>query len=360
MALTKRKFALFAVAAATLSVLMILVVALAADLYLHQRAEKSAGLNRWGYRGPVAGRKQPGEVRVVMLGGSTTFGYGVTWDEAIPARLERALNGQGLQPPTRVINLGFNNQGAYSFLSTLQDYRSLDYDVVVLYEGYNDIMGDGGPNRALYRHDSAVFRLTGYFPILPLWLSEKAKTLRYGSIGAAYEASRANDTDTTVFRPGLANRTTATALEAAESVSSALGRQLERVAAPPPTPSPHASEAGCASPWSHYCDSMYAAASHAAGLGKAVAIVAQPLLAGAGREVHLSQLQALADMVRRKFAGNPRVRYVDLSGTIHIEGSPHAFDGMHLNADGNTIIAVALAPAIQDLAKAQAKGELTP
>jgi lysophospholipase L1-like esterase len=352
MALTRRKFVLFAVAAATLSVLLILAVALAADLYLHQRAEKSAGLNRWGYRGPVVGRKSPGELRVVMLGGSTTFGYGVTWDEAIPARLERTLNQTGGLPTTRVVNLGFNNEGAYSFLPTLKHFDFLDYDVVILYEGYNDIIGDGGPNRAVYRLESVVFRLTGYFPLLPLALDEKAKALRYGNLDAAYEASRGTGSSTAVFRPGLANRTTATALEAAESVSSALGRQLGRIAAQPP-PAPHASEAGCASPWSHYCDSMYAAASHAVSLGKAVAIVAQPLLAGAGRDVHLGQQQALADMVRRKFAGNPRVRYVDLSGAIQIEGSPHAFDGMHLNADGNTIIAVALAPAIHDLATAK-------
>lgn len=353
MTLTRRKFLLFAAMAVGLSAMVSLIGALAADLLLHQRAERSAGLNRWGYRGPVAGRKQPGELRVVMLGGSTAFGYGVTWDEAIPARLERTLNEPGARPPARVINLGFNNEGAYSFLPTLQDYDSLDYDLVVLYEGYNDLMGDGGPNRSVYRHESVVFRTTGYFPILPLWLSEKAKTLRYGSLEAAYEAARGNGSTTTVFRPGLASRTSASALEAAESVSTALGKQLGRFSAQP-SAAPHASEAGCATPWSHYCDSVFAAAKHVADLGKAVAIVAQPLLGDAGRAHHRAQQQALADMVRRKFSGNPRVRYVDLTGVLELETSPHAFDGMHLNADGNTIVAVALAPAIQDLAKAMA------
>ena len=83
MTLTKRKFILFAAAAIMLSVLVTLLGALGVDLYLHHRAEKSAGLNRWGYRGPVVGRKAPGEIRVAMLGGSTAFGYGVTWDEAM-------------------------------------------------------------------------------------------------------------------------------------------------------------------------------------------------------------------------------------------------------------------------------------
>lgn len=351
MALTKRKFALFAGAAVTLSVLLTLVVALAADLYLHQRAEKSAGLNRWGYRGPVAGRKQPGEVRVVMLGGSTAFGYGVTWDEAIPAQLERVLGEQTAQAPVRVVNLGFNNEGAYSFLPTLQDYASLDYDIVVLYEGYNDLMGDAGSNRAVYRHDSVVFRLTGYFPILPLALDEKAKALRYGSLDAAYAAARNEPGAITVFRPGLANRTSATALEAAEAVSSGLGQQLGRFAAQP-SAAPHASEAGCATPWSHYCDSVFAAARHATERGKAVAIVGQPLIGSDGREPHRRQQQALADMVQRKFAGNPRVRYVDLTGAVNVEHSTLAFDGMHLNAGGNAIVARALAPPVRELAAA--------
>ncbi|MGE0866072.1 MAG: GDSL-type esterase/lipase family protein [Vicinamibacterales bacterium] len=350
MALTRRKFVLFAAAAVMLSVLLTLVVALAADLYLHQRAEKSAGLNRWGYRGPVAGRKQAGELRVVMLGGSTAFGYGVTWDEAIPARLERELNASG-GAPFSVVNLGFNNEGVYSFLPTLQDYESLDYDLVVLYEGYNDLFGDQAPNLAVYRHESVVFRLTGYFPILPLALNEKALALRHGSLDAAYAAIRREPGATTVFRPGLASRTSATALEAAESVSNALGRQLGRFAAQP-SAAPHASEAGCATPWSHYCDSVFAAARHAAERGKAVAIVGQPLLASDGREPHRLQQQALADMVRRKFAGSPRVRYVDLTGTVNLADSTIAFDGMHLNAGGNAMVARALAPAVRELTTA--------
>jgi len=69
MALTRRKSMLFVAAAALLSVAVTLVVVLAADLYLHRRAERSAGLNRWGYRGPVLGRKQPGEIRVALFGG---------------------------------------------------------------------------------------------------------------------------------------------------------------------------------------------------------------------------------------------------------------------------------------------------
>src|SRR5687768_8294397 len=86
--LRRRRFVVFALAAIALSVGLGLSALLAVDLYLHHRAERSAGLNRWGYRGPIATGKQAGEVRIAMLGGSTMFGYGVTWSEAIPALLE--------------------------------------------------------------------------------------------------------------------------------------------------------------------------------------------------------------------------------------------------------------------------------
>ena len=82
MALTRRKKIWFALAAMTIAAFGSVLLLLAADLALHHRAERSAGLNRYGYRGPVVGPKQAGEFRVAMVGGSTVFGYGVAWNES--------------------------------------------------------------------------------------------------------------------------------------------------------------------------------------------------------------------------------------------------------------------------------------
>ena len=351
MTLTKRKFAMFAAAAVMLSVLVTLLAALGVDLYLHHRAEKSAGLNRWGYRGPVVGRKAPGELRVAVLGGSTAFGYGVTWDDAVPAQLERVLNERASAPPARVINLGYNNEGAYAFLATLQDFEFLDADIVVLYEGYNDLAGDSGVNRAVIRHKSAVFRLTGYFPILPLVLDEKAMSLRYGGdLEKAYAAVRNEPGSQTVFRPNLAARTSAAALEAADAVSQSLGRQLDRMAAAPQAAVTPTTEAGCASPWAHYCQSIYVATRYALERGQAVAIVAQPRKVAEDKDRHESQQVALQGMVARHFGSDPRVRYVDLRDTVDLRNRSIAFDGMHLDAGGNGTVARTMAPAIRELA----------
>ena len=69
--LTRRKKIVFSLVAIGLSVMAAFLLLLVADLVVHRRAERSAGLNRWGYRGPVASAKQPGQLRAVMLGGST-------------------------------------------------------------------------------------------------------------------------------------------------------------------------------------------------------------------------------------------------------------------------------------------------
>ncbi len=349
--MTKLKLAAFATGAVLGTVLLLAGLLLAADLYAHSRVERSVGVNRHGYRGPVVGRKEPGETRVVMLGGSTVFGFDVEWDETIPAVLDRQL--RAIEPRTRVINLGFIGEGALAFVPTLSTYSYLDYDVVCLYEGYNDVLGDADPNRFLLRHRSPVFRMTGYFPILPLVLREKAMTLRYGTVAAAYAAGRSGQAQT-VFRPNLANRTSAAALEATAAVTQSLGRQLDRF-------SDHQAAArydapGCAAPWRHYCNSVAAAVRLVLDQRKAVVVVSQPRLRSDRAQRHASQQRALAGMLARDFSGEPRVRYVDASQSVDLSSHPVSFDGLHLTRDGNAKVAAALLEPIRAVVRAQ-RGE---
>ena len=346
--LSRRKKIVFALAAMAMSAAFALLLLLIADLVVHRRAERSAGLNRWGYRGPVVGAKRDGEMRAVMLGGSTVFGYGLAWDESIPAHLERMLNATR---PFSVVNLGFNNEAAYSFLPTLRDFKYLDYDLVVLYEGYNDFPGDEKPNTTVFRHDSAIFRLTGYFPILPLYLEEKAMMMRFGGdLGAGYAAQRKEATKT-VFRPGLVNRTSAAALDTVAAMTNSLGAQLGRLSTDAPPAYARVSRIGCSFPWINYCDSMLAAARYAADEGKRVLVVGQPRMKDEHlRRAHERQQRMLEDMIRREFQSEPRVQYVDLGAVVDLSDPAVTFDAMHLNADGNRRIAEALAPHVVALA----------
>ena len=343
--MTRRKKLIFALAAATIALVVSVSGLLIVDIYLHGRYERSAGYNVWGYRGPRVGAKQPGELRIAMLGGSTAYGYGVNWDEAIPAQLERELTSPA--KPISVVNLGYNNEGAYSLRFTLEDYLWLHYDVAVLYEGYNDVqLTPPDVNRQVFRRDSPIFRLTGYLPIFPVIFKEKAAALRSGGApGSAYDGSQQ-----TVFRPGLAARGAAGMLSTLSDVSDAIGQQANGVSSPQHRDAPERGASGCEFPWTLYCESMAAAVEFARSHDIAVLVVSQPELPAStsGRARHVHQQQQLAAMIARRFGRDPRVQYVAMQGVVDTGDLSKSFDLMHLNADGNRLVAQHLAAAVRE------------
>jgi hypothetical protein len=348
---TGRKRLVFAAAAMLLAVVLGLAGLLAADLYFHKRVERAAGVNIWGYRGPRVAKKVRGEHRLVVIGGSTAFGYGVTWDQAFAAQLERDLRLLSKNAaPVSIVNLGFNTQGAYAFRFAEEDFLGLDYDAVILYEGYNDL-GDA-PNEYVGRHDSPVFRLTGYYPIVHIALNEKAMALRAGGdIDAAYKSQLPHATTKVVFRPGLATRATASTLEAAAQVSKALNEQLDRFSKVPKAAATfsdvHVDDLGCPD-FAFYCASVRDGVRFALDHGKRVLIVTQPYLS----DRHRRQQAQLRAMLKATFGGNANVGYADLGDAIDVADQSLAYDGMHLTTEGNARIArrlvapvVALMPA---------------
>jgi len=342
-----RRRILFAVAAVFLAFGVAVAGLLAADYLLHRRAERSAGLNIWGYRGPVVSRRHDG-LRVAVLGGSTAFGYGVTWEQAFPAALERALKTSSPRRDWSVVNLGYNNEGAYSFRFTLEDFAYLQPDVVVLYEGYNDMIGDDGPNKALFRHASPVFVLTGYMPILPLVFHEKALALRHGSLDAAYAYEQGKSK--MVFRPNLGDRTAASALDAAVLLEQSIERQLKPLANSAVAHAAAPDAEGCGDPWRHYCHSMAIAIDYALAHHLKIIVAGQPRPAVdhiAAR--HEEQQRALVAMLQRRFAGNASVRYVDLAHAVDLRDPTTAPDSMHLNASGNGRLAGKLVRPVLDI-----------
>ncbi len=343
-----RKRLVFVTSAIALRLLLPASALLAIDVYLHHKFERGVLFNVWGYRGPVAGPKQPGEYRVAVFGGSAAFGFGVRWDESMPPRLEQKLAGRS--PRYRVVNLAYNNEGAYSFVFTMKDYAYLQYDLVVLYEGYNDLMGDpDNPNRGVFRHGSPVFRLTGYLPVFPLIFREKASVLLYGDTRAAYPFSKVSNR--TIFKPGLATRSTAEILRAAADIGDSMERQLGRVSVEPPAGKIVVSPGGCNYPWAEYCQSMYAAVTWALERRKHVLVVTQPYVLGTElRARHADQQRALATMVQRRFQNDRRVQYVNLGDVVDLGDPGVSFDQMPLTAAGNDRIAQALVEPVAQMA----------
>lgn len=321
---------------------------LALDVYLHTRTQDLAGVNIWGYRGTPVGRKQPGETRIVLLGGSTAFGYGLPSTESMPAFLERRLNADARANGRRftVINLGAPGQGAHGFRFDLADYAYLEYDAALFYEGYNDLGSDGvpadvpqraSPNFLLWRRDSPVFKLTGYYPIFPLVFREKAMAMRAGGdLNAAYQGKEV------VFRPNIASRATASALQTAAGIGDALEHQLGTLSKTSMAPS---TDPACRERWRQYCGAVREAAAFALERGTRVLVITQPYVS----DKHVEQQADLEAMLASRFGNDPKLRYVNLGHVVDLKDRAIAYDRIHLVASGNDRVAAELVTPVLDL-----------
>lgn len=100
----------------------------------------SVTINAQGLRGADIGEKKPGILRVVTLGGSSTFGFGNRDDETYPHYLEAALNRNGQR--FEVINFGMPHATSDNIVALyFAEGIALRPDVVTFYEGANDSMG---------------------------------------------------------------------------------------------------------------------------------------------------------------------------------------------------------------------------
>lgn len=104
--------------------------------------EHTLTTNAAGYRGrELAPVKPAGGFRVACLGGSTTFGFGVSLDDrTYPSVLEELLRAAAPGRPVEVLNAGVPR---WSMRTSLDNFAArlapLDFDVVVLKEALNDL-----------------------------------------------------------------------------------------------------------------------------------------------------------------------------------------------------------------------------
>ncbi|MEK6337263.1 MAG: SGNH/GDSL hydrolase family protein [Acidobacteriota bacterium] len=299
---------------------MALSVLLAIDLYLHHKH----GINLWGYRGAAVGKKQAGEKRVAVLGGSTTWGFGLAAGQDFPGQLQTRFSQGAAGPKINVLNLGFNNDGAYSFKYTLKDYAYLDYDEVVIYSGYNDLIGS---NQIVFRHRSPIFIWTGYLPLLPALTVDKLKV---------WKNRMTKGDKPIVFAPPGPKESSA---QTSRSLEEEIGRLSN--SRPPDT---NQSE-DCPTEWQFYCQEIYEAIDSELKSGKRVLIVTEPYIS----DQHVQQQRALAGMLNRRFAGQTNLRYINLGRTVDLRDPALCWDGMHLTEAGNRKIAESLAQPILEM-----------
>jgi hypothetical protein len=268
------------------------------DMTMHRRVAERDGVNRWGYRGPIAVRRRAPDHRLVVVGGSAAFGYGNPLDETFPAYLERNLQQRwraGFRArAVKVINLAGVPDDAGSFRQTLGDYEYLDYDFVCFYDGYNSLTGPFDASG--WRRRSAVFRRTGYLPILPLLAAGESPVGRP--------------------RTPAAEPSVPLAAESREA----------------------ATASDCGPRWERYCAAMDAAVGFVLESGRTALVVTPPVLSPA----HEEQQRALAAVLATRFGRHPRFRYLDFSSLVDLHDRNLSEDGVHLTARGNDVVADAL------------------
>ena len=118
--------------------------------------------NALGYRGPVVSIPKPaGVFRILLLGGSTTHGWGVNDDQTIDAHMRRQLAAAYPGQRFEVVNLGFDGYDSYQDFQRLQDDGlRLQPDLVIVNSGINDVrnawfprLTDRDPRTFLWRAD---------------------------------------------------------------------------------------------------------------------------------------------------------------------------------------------------------------
>jgi len=154
--------------------------------------------NALGFRDRELEPKQDGELRILLLGDSITFGYGVTAEETYGRKLESILSSR-LGRRVRTVNAGiggFNTVQEYALLE--HDVSAIDPDIVALMYLPNDIDSNGppfDPRSAIYGNASRVsrfFQERSWLFRLAAFATSDPETSRLASVGLDTKGAKAS------------------------------------------------------------------------------------------------------------------------------------------------------------------------
>ena len=294
------------------TVVIVLGGLVVADQNMHRQHDRFETMNYEGYRGNVVQAKRPGEIRVALVGESSAFGYELNLEYTLAAKLEPRLSQALGGRPVSVVNLAANGDSIPCYGPTLKHYAWMQPDIVLIDAGYNDHVGTvGRPVSTCAREQNRVFQLTGYWPVIDLYLREKFYQLRYGSVEEGYrQAARAVDP-----------------LQAAQGASTTLSSNQ----------TPEQATA-------YFVDNLTRLIDDQLAQGRAVVYMTQPYLTDYHRQQQVAVRQAL-----KRYAGTPRFQYVDLGDALNLGDRALSSDGMHPTDKGNDVLSADLAPPLAGL-----------
>lgn len=85
-------------------------------------------------------KKATGSIRILCLGGSSTFGFPLGSEAAFPHWLEALLEKFHPECKAEVLNLGAMSYGSQRISAALPEYLSLSPDVILIYSGHNEFV----------------------------------------------------------------------------------------------------------------------------------------------------------------------------------------------------------------------------
>lgn len=107
--------------------------------------------NSMSYRGPeVSVAKPAGTTRIILLGGSTTRGFGVENDETIDTYMREILAERLPDRRIEVVNLALGGYDSYQLFERMRtDGVPMDPDVLIINTGINDVRNARFPDLAI-------------------------------------------------------------------------------------------------------------------------------------------------------------------------------------------------------------------
>jgi hypothetical protein len=328
------KTTLVLLALEAIAIAAVLLVAL--DLREHGRVAPLAGVNEWGYRGPVAHQKKPNEVRTVVIGGTRAFGWGQA-ASALVGEVRRVVMLTTDRPgapdrPIVVLNLGRLGAAPASYPDTLGHYAYLHPDYVCLYD---DLGVAGGAPTSGTDGTSGVFLLTGYAPALPMVAREKGMLWQFGDVRSGYVSAAERRGPPVPF----VRRTAGALLESIGHLLDAADRGLARLIGSAPGAEARPRDA------IGYADNMMSAIDAAHRSARGVVVVLSP-----AETAPQQANRAALDARLASFSGATWLRIVDLGAEPGLASEPALrIDGWNYSSDGIARAANAIAPALLSL-----------
>ena len=318
-----------AIAVACVEAVLIAATAIVAlDISAHHRVEDVDGLNMWGYRGRVALRRQPNEVRVEVVGGTRAFGWGER-GSSLASQIRRlmllAIDRPGA-PARSVIVVNVGRLGALpdSYPAAIDHYAYLRPDIVCIYDDLG-VRGAAPPAR------SAIFETTGYAPALPMVLSEKGRAWRAGSVARSDAGGPAGPESSAAKRlAGAALESIGDTLSAADARAARWLRSDDGVRGDGARAVPASERA--------YADAMLAAIETAHRRARAVVVVLSP--------AETAEQPVNAAALRSRLTAAPWLRIVDLDVEPRLRRADLRYDGWNYNGVATTITAEHITPAV--------------